>query len=870
MKTFTNQLLMAACLLMASAQAFAQTPNLIWAKTFGGTGTEFVQKIYVDAAGNTYATGYYQGTVNFDATQIGFTKTSRGSNDVFVAKYGPTGSAIWVRAFGGAAAEGGTDITLDANGNVIVIGAYASAVMIVDTPSVIGVSSVGSRDVFMVSFDNNGGFNWAKSIGGAGEDIPTAMKIDQDGNIVLTGFFYGTSDFNPAGNFSNNLTATGITFDVFLAKYSSFGNYIWAIKIGGNDVDAAYGLAIAPNNDIVITGKIRQTVDFDPTNGVFNITVSGYEDAFVAAYTITGALRYAYTFGGSSTNDVVYGNKVAFDSNKNIYIGGVFKGTVDFDPAIAVAANYGASTLDMYISKLDSSGKFKWVRNFPNVSSSANADEVMNDMVIDANNNIFITGLMLETVEFGYPASNQKTSINGFDIFLAKYTDAGNNEWAFNFGGTNDGGYSIGFDGSNDIYLGGYFSAVSPPAYFNPNNSTTFTQSINGNPDMFIAKYSETSGGCTPTASYNLNTACNQYTSPSGNYTWNASGMYQDTVVNAGGCDSVMTIELVINYGTSSDIYPTFCMGDTYIAPDGNNYTSPGTYTAWRINSVGCDSNITIYLTEVLVDASVMIAPNGLVATTTRPATFQWVDCGNNNAPIAGETSSGFSPTVTGSYGLFVTQDGCTEFSGCNTFTVPCTETFGTLSTSTCATYTSPSGATYTTAGTFNDTITNAGGCDSIITITLTVGSIDATVAQTGNLLSVAATNANYQWLDCDNGNTSIASATSRNFAPTANGNYAVIVSEGTCTDTSACFAFTAVGITDVQQRVGISVYPNPTNSLLHIELTQPEAIEVYNMLGGLMARYEASNSFSIDVAHYAQGVYLIKAGNSTKRFVKQ
>lgn len=871
MNTFTR-LISLLCLLLSTQAAFSQTPpNLIWAKSFGGTATEFVQKVAVDATGNVYATGYYQGTVNFDASQTGFTRTSQGSNDVFVAKYSPTSSAIWVRAFGGTAAESGVDITLDANGNVIVVGAYASATMVIDSPSVDGVSSVGSRDIFMVSFDSNGGYNWSKSMGGAGEDIPTAVEIDQMGHIYITGLFYGTSDFNPSSILTNNLTASGITYDAFLAKYTGVGTYIWALKVGGNDVDAAYGLAIAPDNDVVITGKMRQTVNFDPT-GTFNITVSGYEDAFVAGYTPTGALRYAFNFGGFSSTDVVAGNHIAFDSEKSMYISGIYKGTVDFNPSPSGTANFGASTRDIFISKIDSLGQFQWVRTMPTVNANPTGDEVVNDMVIDHDDNILITGLMYETVEFGYPATNQLSSHFGSDIFLAKYNPAGHNSWAFRIGATNDGGYSIGIDSNNDIYLGGYFTSTIPsPVDFDPTSGTTLLSSINGNPDMFIAKYSETSSGCSNTTATITATACDVYDTPSGNYLY-ASGTYVDTIPNSDGCDSIITINLTVNQSALTTIYPNLCLGQVYYAPDGVGYISGGFYTAYLPMANGCDSVINIELTEVIVDASVSVQANGLLATTTRPnVTFQWVDCDNGNTPINGETAAGFAPTGTGSYGVNVTLGDCTEFSGCFTINVACVETYGTLTTSTCGNFVSPSGNyIWQVAGTYEDTIANAAGCDSIITIELTVGSLDVTVSQGDDFVIVAATDAGYQWLDCDNGNTPIAGATSRSFTPTANGNYAVIVNQSTCNDTSACFTFTAVGINEVQHKVGISLYPNPANTTLQIELSQPEGIEVYNMLGALMARYSASETFSIDVSHYAQGVYLVKAGNSIKRFVKE
>lgn len=873
MRSFTRLFMLAVCVFASASALFAQTPpNLMWVKEFDAPGTEFVNKIVVDAAGNTYATGYYQNTVNFDENQTGFIRHAGGSNDVFVAKYNTNGACQWVRTFGNTGVEAGHDIVL-ANGNVIVVGDFTSSTVIIDTPGVYGVSNSGLRDIFMAAFSqSDGSYVWSTKIGGAGEDIATALETDGNGYLFMAGLFYGTTDFNPSNTSTNNLTSTTSTFDGFLGKYSAVnGAHLWAFTIGGNDVDAAYGLAIN-NGDVVVTGKFRHNVDFDPSGSVYYQATYGYEDAYVATYNTSGALRSVFTIGGAVSNDVVVGSKLAVSSTGDIYLAGVYKGYIDFDPSSSNRVMDTSYTTDIFLAKYDGNGTLDWARSFHSVASSANANESVNEMILDNDGNILIAGLLYENVNFGYPTSNSIISNIGSDIFLSKYTPTGNNVWAFRLGNVNDGANGIGVDANDNIYLGGYFSSTTN-IDFDPGNGTTNITSTNGNPDLFIAKFSETSGGCSDSyATMVINQACDQYTSPSGNYTWFSAGTYHDTLTNSGGCDSIITINLLtLNQSIGTWEYINLCPGDTYTAADGNTYSTGGNYTATIPRANGCDSVISIEITEIMVDANVMVAPNGLLATTTRPATFQWVDCGNGNAPIAGETGAGYAPTVTGSYGVNVTQNGCTEFSGCYSYNVACAETYGTLTTSTCGNFVSPSGNyTWQTAGTYEDTIENAAGCDSIITIILTLGSLDVTVSQGDDYVIVAATDASYQWIDCDNGNTPIAGATGRSYTPAGNGNYAVIVNQATCSDTSACFAFVGVGIREVENSVGISVYPNPTNSVLRVELTQPEAIEVYNMLGTLLARYEANQSHSIDVAHYAQGVYLVKAGNSIKRFVKE
>lgn len=160
--------------------------------------------------------------------------------------------------------------------------------------------------------------------------------------------------------------------------------------------------------------------------------------------------------------------------------------------------------------------------------------------------------------------------------------------------------------------------------------------------------------------------ACNSFTSPSGNYTWTNSGTYQDTVVGAAGnCDSIYTINLTINTVDRDTLTEVAC--NSFTSPSGNyTWTNSGTYQDTVVGTAGnCDSIYTINLTINTVDTSVTLANNVLTANVATGATYQWVDCNNGNATIAGATNASFTPTANGNYAVEVTQNGCTATSSC-------------------------------------------------------------------------------------------------------------------------------------------------------------------------------------------------------------
>ena len=164
------------------------------------------------------------------------------------------------------------------------------------------------------------------------------------------------------------------------------------------------------------------------------------------------------------------------------------------------------------------------------------------------------------------------------------------------------------------------------------------------------------------TYSFISENACNSYTSPSGLYTWTASGSYQDTIPNMAGCDSIITIMLTINEnGSQQNI--TICKGES-ITVGSNTYTTTGSFTNVFTNGTGCDSTVITNLTVQQVDVTTTQTGFKLEANNT-VASYQWINCDSNNAIIPGATNRVYLVTVSGNYAVIVTDGGCVDTSNC-------------------------------------------------------------------------------------------------------------------------------------------------------------------------------------------------------------
>ena len=201
--------------------------------------------------------------------------------------------------------------------------------------------------------------------------------------------------------------------------------------------------------------------------------------------------------------------------------------------------------------------------------------------------------------------------------------------------------------------------------------------------------------------------------------------------------------------------------------------------------------------------------------TSITPSSFSISSCASYTVPSGDETY-----TTVGNYTVL---DTITNTEGCDSvmtidLTINATLS-GTDIQASCGAYTWLDGNTYTTSNnTATVILTTAAGCDSVVTLDLTINTVDSSVTQSGITLTADETGATYQWLDCS-AMTSISGAIDQSYTPTANGDYAVIVSNNGCTDTSACYTVTVVGIIENDLGNELLLYPNPTEGHFSIDL---------------------------------------------------
>lgn len=194
-----------------------------------------------------------------------------------------------------------------------------------------------------------------------------------------------------------------------------------------------------------------------------------------------------------------------------------------------------------------------------------------------------------------------------------------------------------------------------------------------------------------------------------------------------------------------------------------------------------------------------------------------------------------------------------------------CNETSSNIDVSTCESYTVPSGSdTYYESGVFNDTILNSSGCDSVITINLTINELISDVSLTGYaLLSLDDEADSYQWLDCENDFELIPSATSQLFEPETDGVYAVKVTRDTCSIISDCIAVMGLSINEANTTKSVEIFPNPTTGFFQIKLPTNDLIQTAQVIDASGKRVHqldnvGSNQANFDL-HLAKGIYFVQ-----------
>ena len=406
---------------------YSPTGALIWADRIGGTGSETVNSLVRDAAGNLYLAGGFEGNVDFDPGPGLQVLNSSGGTDGYVAKFAGDGTILWARRFGGVGADDVRDLGVDGAGNVYIAGVFVTQA---DAAPLVGgaiLSDGPLADGFLVSFDPSGALRWDMPIGGPGDDAVTAIAVSSGGSVTVAGVFRGTADFARTA-VSVRLTSFGGA-DVFLASYNGAGVLNWVHNIGGlnDEIVSPGGIALDAVGGAALLGTFSGSVDFDPSSAIAARTSVGTQDIFLARYTSAGAFTSVFSLGG--LNGTASATRVFIAPGDATLITGSFSGNFDFDPgagthALASLGTGGAT--DAFVAEFSSLGGFAWVSRFGQVTSAGDHLNAGTSVSVDGTGSVLAVGRFFGSPDFDSGSGSfQLTSLGGADGFLVKLTSTG-------------------------------------------------------------------------------------------------------------------------------------------------------------------------------------------------------------------------------------------------------------------------------------------------------------------------------------------------------------------------------------------------------------------------------------------------------------
>lgn len=377
--------------------------NCKWAKSSGGTDSDMPGSVATDNYGNVYLTGSYGSTsISFDTT----TFTITGYTGFFLVKYDSLGNVIWAKNQPGTCSASGYAVSVDIAGNIYVSGSFSSFSCPSVTFGTTVLTSMGGNEIFLAKFDNNGNVLWATSVGGINHEYDPNVTIDNLGNVYLCGYFFSPSMIIG----STTLTNMGSN-DLFISKYDSLGNVIWAKGIGGTSGEYPRDIATDSDGIFIVGGYRSPTLSFDAVTLINNSTVN--LNIFIAKLDFTGNTLWAKSAGGINQNEAT---SITTDFS-GIYITGFSNDSLLILDGLTLSFPGEYSTL--FVSKYNSNGSILCATVLKNKINTSRAG-----IAVDKLGNAFVCSNYSESPFI--VGSDTLSDAGGWSqqVFLAKYSCA--------------------------------------------------------------------------------------------------------------------------------------------------------------------------------------------------------------------------------------------------------------------------------------------------------------------------------------------------------------------------------------------------------------------------------------------------------------
>jgi len=384
--------------------------NYIWALQIGGAGEDVAYDLVLDGAGNSYITGAFQQTLDFDPGADTLEFTAVGDYDIFVAKIDPQGQLVWARQVGSPADDQGFGICLDSNGHLWVTGQFSGLTDFDPGDGEYWSNAQGLTDIFILKLDVFGQFLLARTFGGTGDDAGYGICSLPGQGIALTGRFSGNVDFDVSAG-GSMLTSAG-QFDAFAFTMSDSGAILWIKQFGSAGWDVGRGVSADDQGNMYLVGEFSNTVSFHPGNTDYTISSTGEYGSYIFKLQQDGTPIWLRKL--SSLNNRAGAGKIEVGADYSVYVTGYVYGIVDFDPGAGESFIYGSSYYDIFLLKLDAEGQYQYARRhgFTGFDSGRG-------LAVDENGYVYVTGSFAGTVYFNSTIPIQSANFS-LDVFILK------------------------------------------------------------------------------------------------------------------------------------------------------------------------------------------------------------------------------------------------------------------------------------------------------------------------------------------------------------------------------------------------------------------------------------------------------------------